>query len=450
LKRKYRTIDCFKNGTGHGWWSVTHGADISDSPEEHQLWDDFMRTSDDAKEMAPHRNTGWPFFVGMEELLSQSSAAEGYISMEGLPEPELELDYTAQDNESKQYFSTSTTDLSSFGDPADAASSQSMLGSTSLPDYNLDLDYLFNIGRDLTSPDPITQFAAVHEALSVVNKTSVASPSTSQSHTFSSAESANRTFSDMPYPHPPSTQTSLSSAPINLKGKKRACTPAVSNRPPSIISSAGISKHSKLKVTTQTQNMSTAVAMTGMTGTLNWAMDCMKGMQELLVAPTASPFTPPLPASIQPTSFRSLATAHLNNDPGLDVTIHAKLALEFLSNESLCQMYAELTDPMDWYQDKYGKSMGTSSVLTFFPGHDKGVPAATAPSSSFVLALYGNRVLSAEPSTNYTPSSVPFTGHHDVTGNPPAIGVLSDHGDTGMDYDAFYDTSYLDTSGPYH
>lgn len=176
--------------------------------------------------MAPHRNTGWPFFVGMEELLSQSSAAEGYISMEGLPEPELELDYTAQDNESKQYFSTSTTDLSSFGDPADAASSQSMLGSTSLPDYNLDLDYLFNIGRDLTSPDPITQFAAVHEALSVVNKTSVASPSTSQSHTFSSAESANRTFSDMPYPHPPSTQTSLSSAPINLKGKKRARTPA--------------------------------------------------------------------------------------------------------------------------------------------------------------------------------------------------------------------------------
>ncbi|KAF8556797.1 hypothetical protein OG21DRAFT_1482848 [Imleria badia] len=280
LKRKYRTIDRFKNGTGRGQWSVTHGADISDLPEERQLWDDFMRTSDDAKEMAPHRNTGWLFFVGMEELLSQSSAAEGCMSVEGPLEPELELDYTAQDNESKQYFSISTTDLSSFSDPADAASSQSMLGSTLLPDYNLDLDCLFDIRRDLTSPDPITQFAAIHEALLVVNKTSVASPSTSQSHVFSSAESANRTFSDMPYPRPPSTQTSL--------------------LPPSIISSAGISKRSKLKVITQTQNMSTAVAMTGMTGTLNQATDCMKGMQELLVAPTASPFTPPLPAFTQP------------------------------------------------------------------------------------------------------------------------------------------------------
>jgi hypothetical protein len=174
LKRKYRTIDRFKNGTGRGRWSVTHGADISDLPEERQLWDDFMRTSDDVCKLiyptqAVHADLNfrlkrWHLIATQDgrslwewKNYYRSHLPPRDMSVEGPPEPELELDYTAQDNESEQYFSTSTTDLSSFSDPADAASSQSMLGSTLLPDYNLDLDCLFDIGRDLTSPDPITQ-----------------------------------------------------------------------------------------------------------------------------------------------------------------------------------------------------------------------------------------------------------------------------------------------------
>ena len=84
--------------------------------------------------------------------------------------------------------------------------------------------------------------------------------------------------------------------------------------------------------------MENTAAMTGMIGAINQATDCMKGMQELLIVPTAFPLVsaPGSLISPQPLSIRSLATAHLNNDDGLNITIHAELALEFLINDSFC------------------------------------------------------------------------------------------------------------------
>ena len=368
-----------------------------------------------------------------------------------------------QDDESKQYFSTLFTDASWFGDSTNSTyfTSPSMPGNAQ-PDCDVDLDRLLSIGRDITSPDPTTQLAAVHSAMLVFNQINEASSSTSQSHTFSSSEGGNHSFSDTPYPRPPSTRTSLLlSMPKISKGKNRAQTAAVSVRSSSIASSAGASKHSK--ITHAQSTMANAAAMTGMTGAINRATDCMKGMQELLIVPTASPLaSAPGPSiSPQPLSIRSLATAHLNDDAGLNVTIHAELALEFLINDSFCQMYAELTDPMvhqnialSWYQKKHTtittliSSPSAPSSASFFSEHDKWALAATPsffPSDKMesVPALYDDEVSLAGPSTGNMSSSILFSGH----GNPP-VGVISG-GDTSsnMDYDVYYDTSYLDTSG---
>ena len=368
-----------------------------------------------------------------------------------------------QDDESEQYFSTSFTDASRFGDSTNSTyfTSPSMPGNAQ-PDCDVDLDRLLSIGRDIASPDPTTQLAAVHSAMLVFNQINEASPSTLQSHIFSSSEGGNRSFSDTPYPRPPSTRTSLLSSTSKIsKGKNRARTAAVSVRSSSVASSAGASKCSK--ITHAQSTMANAAAMTGMTGAINWATDCMKGMQELLVVPTASPLaSAPGPSiSPQPLSIRSLATAHLNDDAGLNVTIRAELALEFLINDSFCQMYAELTDPMvrqnvalSWYQKKHAtvatliSSPSAPSSASFFSEHDKWAPAATPsffPSDEMesAPALYDDEVSLAGPSTGNMSSSILFSGH----GNLP-VGVISG-GDTSsnMDYDVYYDTSYLDTSG---
>ena len=58
-------------------------------------------------------------------------------------------------------------------------------------------------------------------------------------------------------------------------------------------------------------------------------------------------------------------------------------------------------------------------------------------------ALYDDEVSLAGPSTGNMSSSILFSGH----GNPP-VGVISGgHTSSNMDYDVYYDTSYLDTSG---
>ena len=124
-----------------------------------------------------------------------------------------ELDNTMQsdkfqDDDSEQNVSTPITDMSGWDNSTSATyfTSQSMLhGNTAQSECDVDPDRLFSIGRDITSPDPSIQLAAIHNAMSVIGQVNAVSPLTLQSRTFSSSESGHRSFSDMPYPHPPST-----------------------------------------------------------------------------------------------------------------------------------------------------------------------------------------------------------------------------------------------------
>ena len=47
LKKRYRAIEAYSNSSGHGQWSITHGANISDTPEDSLAWEQFILTSVD-------------------------------------------------------------------------------------------------------------------------------------------------------------------------------------------------------------------------------------------------------------------------------------------------------------------------------------------------------------------------------------------------------------------
>ena len=47
LKKRYRAIEAYSNSSGRGQWSVTHGANISDMPEDSLAWEQFILTSVD-------------------------------------------------------------------------------------------------------------------------------------------------------------------------------------------------------------------------------------------------------------------------------------------------------------------------------------------------------------------------------------------------------------------
>ena len=238
---------------------------------------------------------------------------------------------------------------------SDMFPSQPVSGNVMQQAYDLDFNHLLGLGKDVTSPNPSVQMTAVHNAMSIIN--SVTSPPATHGDSHSTAS---RGFSDMPFHRPPSSQTTpFSSMSKVVMSKQRPRTPArvVDIRPPSSASSVPDNEPSQ---TTHTNTvMASAVAMTGMTGAIDRATDCMKGFHGLLVPPVSN-----LPAALaglpsQASSLRSQATANLNNDTSLDPNIRAQLALEFMINPAFCQLYAELNDPavrervaVTWYQAK--------------------------------------------------------------------------------------------------
>ena len=166
-------------------------------------------------------------------------------------------------------------------------------------------------------------------------------------------------------PRSSSTHTMLISLAAKIsKPGSQARAPAASHRAPSAVSSHP-SKHSK--TTSTLSAMADAAAMMTMTGTINRATDCMLSFQSLLTMPQSATSaqalheTPPQALSRPlPLPYRVLATAHINHDVNLSSTICSTLFLEFLHNDTFCEMFADLEDPavhhsvaVTWYWDHY-------------------------------------------------------------------------------------------------
>jgi hypothetical protein len=135
-------------------------------------------------------------------------------------------------------------------------------------------------------------------------------------------------------------------------------------------------------------SLSSAVAMTGMTGAINRATDCIHEMKGLLNT-NLSPLSISIPAGTPPQTFpqnslptppnafpksgrgvASQAAQILMRDVGVDPTIRAQLVLAFLTNSSLCQIYIDLTDPtvreaftISWFQQNHTPQLSPAPVL---------------------------------------------------------------------------------------
>ncbi|KAI6021353.1 hypothetical protein PISMIDRAFT_22062 [Pisolithus microcarpus 441] len=129
------------------------------------------------------------------------------------------------------------------------------------------------------------------------------------------------------------------------KGKSKGQTSARS-KASSLSATAAANRQSKLSQA----EPSVVPALTGMTSTILRAADTMTEIKDLLVtAPTAPPAEAPTASSTSPEIFNNIThytSRILMADTALSADIWAELALAFLSNPTLCQMYANLTNPV--------------------------------------------------------------------------------------------------------
>jgi len=355
--------------------------------------------------MSRFRTKGFPFYLKMKEICAgEPAGAEGRGSYTTGSRHNLEQAGTEVATSTSSVYEDAGEDISvGLTDDAELYGPQSILGNALQFGNELDLTGLLELGGHITSPDPLTRMTATSDAMSTISQLNQASsPSLTHSPNFTSGSGSRTLFSDIMLPHSSSTHmTLISSAAKISKPSSRARTPAASHRAPSAISS----RPSKRSKTTGTPSaMADAAAMTTMTGAINHAMDCMLSFQSLLTIPQSAtsaqalPETPPqaLPRPLPP-PYRALATAHINHDVNLSSTIRSALFLEFLHNDTFCQMFADLEDPavrhgvaVTWYRDHY----------RLLPSNSAPVSSSTPPfaSTSFVApasavdldALWGN------------------------------------------------------------
>ena len=390
---------------------MTHGANINNSsPDDVARWEQYLAKHPDVrgtnvlcaliliriqcKEISRFRDKGFLFYLKMKEVCADGPAgAEGHGSYTTGSRHDLERAGTEVAGSSSSVYEDASADISAGPtDDAKLYGPQSILENAMQFGNELDLTGLLQLGGHITSPNPLTRMTATSDAMSTISQLNqVSSPLLTHSPGFTSESGSHTLFSDIMLPRSSSTHTTLISSAAKIsKPGSRAKTPAASHRAPSAVSSRP-SKCSK--ATSAPSAMADAAAMTTMTGAINRATDCMLGFQSLLTMPQsvtsaqALPETPPQVLSLtSPQSFRSLATAHLNHDIKLPSAIRSALFLEFLHNDTFCQMFADLEDPvlrhdvaMTWYRGRHplpsNPAPVSSSSTSPLPASSFGAPA---------------------------------------------------------------------------
>ncbi|KAI5999248.1 hypothetical protein EDD15DRAFT_2363331 [Pisolithus albus] len=373
LKKTWRAISAYNSRSGCSF-HATRGADVQ-SQAEQEAWDAFMATeSSESKEMSQFRNKGWPFFEKMVELCPGGSGATGAYSF--APSESMSVD------------------LGTSGDFDDLYADSSMMPDVAYP--ALDLDSLLQLGQNVVSTNPAMQSCAIENTFSVLNdvmptpcfydtpqsNAPVFSPSLgpfsdyptaihngihlppsgmySSIPTLPSSSSGDSSSSGV---HLSTSHTTLVSSKV-AKGKSKGRTSSRSKASSSLSANAAANRRSKLAQA----EPSVAPALTGMTGAILRAADTMTEIKDLLVtAPTTPPAEAPAASSTSPEIFNIAhhASGILMADTALSAEIRAELALAFLTNPTLCQMYVDLTDPLvrhrfaqTWFQ----KNCGTESA----------------------------------------------------------------------------------------
>lgn len=374
---------------------------------------------------------------------------------------------------------------------ADAELSQNAVWLPPPPDIQLETCQLIDIAKSITSPNPDVQMAAVHEALSLIDRmqtdTSSGSPQV-MSHAVSpenplfrglSSESGSTPYSNTSSfrPRPPSSQTTPMSS-VNIS-KGRLSARATAAAAPILLPTARTAAttrsgaSSKRRVTHAESNMASAVALNALRGMLGQVSDCMKDILDKLSGPALAHLAQPqFPASSSQNSaiHRSMAMDNLNIDNDLDPKVFVALALEFSSNEGLCAVYGKLQEPharkkvaRTWYNLKHPNSPIHSPVLpasnvresdspagmndpmfSFHP--DSSAPASPCYPNGGITQSY---LSAADNSSSYLfadgdPKSFAMDSGY-IAGNMP-VNVHGDQTMDNMDYTLHHDNSFYDGS----
>ncbi|KAI6160854.1 hypothetical protein EDD17DRAFT_1760034 [Pisolithus thermaeus] len=327
LKRTWRAKTTYNSHSGCSF-HVTHGADVQ-SQAEQEAWDAFIVTdSSESKEMSQFRNKGWLFHEKMVELCPGGSGATGAYSF--TPSKTMSIDQGASGDFDNPY-----ADLS-------------LLPKSSAVEGMFSMLYAWLYSHAISCPPAPLILGIIFAWICFPPLPPVAAP--------------------VPPPnlHLSTSNTTLISAKI-LKGKAKGQTSH--SKASSLSSSATASRWAKAALA----EPAVALALTGMTGVLLHATDTMCKIKDLLVSspavpPTKAPITTPTSPDTPSNSVIHDTSGILMADAVLDPAIQAELALAFLSNMTLCQMYIDLTDPLiwhcfalSWFQKNCGTQPGTSA-----------------------------------------------------------------------------------------
>ncbi|KAH0825839.1 hypothetical protein J3R83DRAFT_7834 [Lanmaoa asiatica] len=368
----------------------------------------------------------------MAQLLPSGAGADGAVSFAAAVDPPLDQDI---------YVSG----------PSSMTQSNNLSFDSTEPMAEMDVNDLMQLGRDMFSTTPSIQSNAIDTSISTFKDIFPMS-----AHTRSMSSSGNRSFSDVsPYSRPPS-----STDPSISKGKsKRRSAASLSNRSPSLSSSAAMTRRSR---SSQAESSRTnAATLSGVAGVLSRATDCISNILDYL--------QPESPTECPKLSLLHEASAMLKKDDLFTPDVRGKFANVFISNKNLCEVYIEFkSDPklrksfvLNWYQEKYGQL--PLEQQTAFSGSQAVQPSAE-PAYTVQLSgqlpfepqtIPGSQVV--QPNTSYAvqssgqmPPELPTTSFFSVTqalhqdGSYPVTSSSSGVVDeSDMSYPASYNQDFL-------
>lgn len=331
-----------------------------------------------------------------------------------------------------------------------------LLGS-STQDDELGFTQLLELGRGVTSPNPLTRLTVANKAVSTITQLNrIMLPMVA--HSASSDTGSQSFFSDvsLAHPHPPSAHTMMSMTNRVPKISSQVRTP---NKTPSIVLSHKCAKFTNAELT-----------MTTMTGTLNRVTDCMVSMQSAF-ASSATPAKPTLgpPSQVETPPYQVLALSYLDSDTHLDninPDIHANLFLEFMKNQTFCQMYSQTKDTklhhhvaLKWYQAEQHQALPNvasnvvgSAISSLSPISATSSSPFPPPMSTTDSPIVFDNSLTTGPSTLFNNQST-ATGMAPTFNNgryfmPPVImehtGRILDPNSSMDLYDTFNNYPYTD------
>ncbi|KAG6378238.1 hypothetical protein JVT61DRAFT_13941 [Boletus reticuloceps] len=163
----YKAIERYNKSSGRGPWDDEFGTNIDEMPEEDvQSWEQYLATTpSDVEHLIEHRNTGWLYYSRMRTLCAGQPFSEGDVSyMVGSRRDVEEEEEEVPPEGALASQEVNYSDLFTEKQYAESSNNRIDAGAM-LTAFDLDPNYLMDLGMDITSPDPTIQYTALRSVL---------------------------------------------------------------------------------------------------------------------------------------------------------------------------------------------------------------------------------------------------------------------------------------------